>query len=330
MTKATITKKDALFQLIFLAIGVAMFVYVFKKFEFNDIVNTLKSAAIMPIIAVVFISLIGHFIRAYRWQLMMNLTGKTNFWNLLFSMQFAYFVSLAIPRVGEFIKCFTTAETEKKPVSFVFGTVMAERMVDFLIFAVLLGFIFIFQGEFLLAFWESLKANFSSGDSGSSKYMFIGVAVLLILVMYPMINKMTEGEKNEMNLMEGLKSVFKVENKIGFWLSTLLIYVCYFLTSYLLFFCFTETSQLTVNQGFLSMIGGTVSRMLPINGGGIGAYHLVIERLLSSFGVQSVVSVSYAFINHGIQFFFQIFTGLIALLYLSKKVDLKNIQNIKF
>jgi glycosyltransferase 2 family protein len=260
---------------------------------------------------------------------MMDTTGKSNFWNLLFSLQLGYFVSLAIPRVGEFIKCFTSAETEKKPVSFVFGTVMAERIVDFIIFAFLLFLAFVFNSDFISDFWVSLKSNFPESSS-SNKLLMIGGIVLVFVIIYPMINKMTDGEKNELQLMDGLKSVLNVPQKGAFWLSSLLIWICYFLSSYLLFFCFDSTSFLSFLDGYLTMIGGTVSRMLPINGGGIGAYHFVIENLLSSLGVEKLIGASYALLNHGIQFIFQIVVGIVAIVFLSKKVDLKNISKIKF
>lgn len=316
--------KDILFQLVFLAIGIGLFVYVIKEFKFEEIVSTLKSAKIAPIVLVVAISLVGHLLRAWRWQLMMDQTGKSNFWNLLFSLQLGYFVSLAIPRIGEFVKCFTSAETEKKTVSFVFGTIMSERIVDFVIFAVLFALAFAFKAEVIYEFWASLL------DLFKGKLWMAGVAVAAVVIILPMVNKMSTGESNELQLTEGLKSALKVEQKGYFWFATLAIWGCYFLTSYVLFFCFDPTSVLTMGDGFLTMVGGTVSRMLPLNGGGIGAYHAVITQLLSSMGIDELLGASYAILNHGIQFIFQIVVGVISVFFLSKKVNLKNIAKLNF
>ncbi len=330
MNSKQISTKDILLQVLFLAIGVALLIFVLQKFNLEQIVSTLKNVKVWPICLVLVISLLGHLLRSWRWQLMMDTTGKSNFWNLLFSLQLGYFVSLAIPRIGEFIKCFTSAETEKKPVSFVFGTVMAERIIDFAIFAVLLLLAFLFKGDFISEFWVSLKSNFQESNSGTNKYFMIAGIILVFVIIYPMVNKMTDGEKNELQLMDGLKSAINVNQKTAFWTSTMLIWVCYFFTSYLLFFCFDATSSLSWVDGYLTMIGGTVSRMLPINGGGIGAYHFVTENLLSSLGIEKLIGVSYALLNHGIQFIFQIVVGVASVYFLSKKVDLKNISKIKF
>jgi glycosyltransferase 2 family protein len=316
--------KDILFQLVFLAIGIGLFVYVIKEFKFEEIVATLKSAKIAPIVLVVFISLVGHLLRAWRWQLMMDQTGKSNFWNLLFSLQLGYFVSLAIPRIGEFVKCFTSAETEKKTVSFVFGTIMSERIVDFVIFAILFALAFAFKADVIYEFWASLL------DLFKGKLWMAGVLVAAVVIILPMVNKMSTGESNELQLTEGLKSALKVEQKGYFWLATLSIWGCYFLTSYVLFFSFDPTSVLTMGDGFLTMVGGTVSRMLPLNGGGIGAYHAVITKLLSSMGIDELLGASYAILNHGIQFIFQIVVGVISVFFLSKKVNLKNIAKLNF
>jgi glycosyltransferase 2 family protein len=328
MQASKITTKDVLMQTVFLAVGIALLVYVIQKFEFDEIVTTLKSAAVFPIVLVVLVSLIGHFLRAWRWQMMMDQTGKTNYWNLLYSLQLAYFVSLAIPRIGEFIKCFTSAETEKKPVSFVFGTVMAERIVDFIVMLLLFGLCILLYNDILIQFWSEVRVGLLEMWQ-SKKYFVLGFFVLIVVIMLPSINKMTEGEKNEMNLMEGLKSVFNLKNKFNFIAVTIGIWICYFLTSYLLFWSFTETAVLSVGEGFVTMISGTISRMLPIQGGGIGAYHYVIEKLMTSLGVDSNVGISYAILNHGIQFVFQIVVGIISLVLLSRKIDIKNITKLK-
>lgn len=324
-TSKKLNTKDILMQLLFLGIGIALFVFVLKKFDLDDILTTLKSAKVAPIIAVVFISILGHVFRAWRWQLLMNYTGKSNFWNLLFSLQLGYFVSLAIPRIGEFIKCFTSAETEKKPVSYIFGTIMSERFVDLIVFAILTIVALAFYGDFVLDFWTTLKSNFTEGSS-SSKYFMIGGLILVFVIIYPMINKMSDGEKNEIQLMEGMKSSILIKEKGLFLFSTVMIWVCYFLTSYILFFSFDGTSNLGFKDGFLAMEGGTLSRMLPINGGGIGAFHFVIENLLTSLGVEGKTSIAYAILNHGIQFFFQIVVGIIAIIFLSRKINLSKIS----
>ena len=323
-----ITTKDVLMQTVFLAVGVGLLVYVIDQFEFSEIVSTLKGAAIFPIVLVVLVSLIGHLLRAFRWQMMMDQTGKTNYWSLLYSLQLAYFVSLAIPRIGEFIKCFTSAETEKKPVSFVFGTVMAERLVDFVVMLLLFGACVLLYNDILIQFWSEVKVGLLEMWQ-SKKYFVIGFFVLIIAIMLPSINKMTEGDKNELNLMEGLKTVFNVQNKLSFIGLTVGIWLCYFLTSYLLFWSFSGTAILSLGEGFVTMISGTISRMLPIQGGGIGAYHYVIEKLMTSLGVDSNVGISYAILNHGIQFIFQIVVGIISLVLLSRKIDIKNITKLK-
>lgn len=328
MKSTKLSIKDIVTQVIFLAIGIGLFWYVFKDFDLNEIKDIILNTSITPIIAVILVSIVGHLIRTYRWKLLLDDTGETNFWNLLFSLQLGYFVSLAIPRIGEFIKCFTSAETEKKSVAYVFGTVMSERIVDLIIMALLVGGAFLIEGDFISTFWVTLKENMPE-DSGTQKYFIIGIVILVVLVIYPMINKMTDGEKNEEQLMIGLKSAFLTSKKAGFWVSSILIWICYFLTSYLLFFSFSETAMLTFKDGYFTMLGGVVSRMLPINGGGIGAFHFVISNLLESFGVEDGVAASYALLNHGIQFIFQVVVGLIALVFLGSKIDLKKLK-LKF
>jgi uncharacterized membrane protein YbhN (UPF0104 family) len=201
---------------------------------------------------------------------------------------------------------------------------MSERIVDFVIFAILFALAFAFKADVIYEFWASLL------DLFKGKLWMAGVLVAAVVIILPMVNKMSTGESNELQLTEGLKSALKVEQKGYFWLATLSIWGCYFLTSYVLFFSFDPTSVLTMGDGFLTMVGGTVSRMLPLNGGGIGAYHAVITKLLSSMGIDELLGASYAILNHGIQFIFQIVVGVISVFFLSKKVNLKNIAKLNF
>jgi len=323
--KSKLSIKDIVIQLAFLAVGIGLFIYVISKFDFEDIVTQLSQAKIIPIVLVILVSLLGHFIRSLRWKLLMDHSGKANFWNLLFSMQFGYFISLAIPRIGEFIKCFISGETEKKPFSYVFGTMMSERIVDLIILFLLVICAFVFYDDILFQFWAETKVGLLNAWE-SKKYYIIGGLVLVFVILLPAVNKVSDGEKNEFQLMEGMKTSLLIKQKGLFIVLTLGIWTSYFLTSYLLFFSFTETSTLGLGEGFITMISGTVSRMLPINGGGIGAYHYVTETLLSSLNISGEVAISYALLNHGIQFIFQIVVGIIAVFFLSRKIKLSEIN----
>ena len=87
MKKSKFSIKDLISQLAFLAVGIAIFIYVLSTQDINKIKDTLLGAYLLPILAVILVSLLGHSVRAYRWQIIMDETGKTSFWNLLFSLQ---------------------------------------------------------------------------------------------------------------------------------------------------------------------------------------------------------------------------------------------------
>lgn len=328
MKNNKLSVKDIVSQIVFLAIGIGIFIYVMSGQNLYEIKETLLDAKVTPILAVILVSLLGHAVRAYRWKILMDKTGKTHFWNLLFSLQAGYLLSLAIPRIGEFIKCIISAETEKKPVSYVFGTVMSERIIDLIVLILLTSTALIYDSEVFMQFWAEVSTSLIELWE-SKKWFVLGAIALVFVIILPSINKMSDSEEKEEQLTVGLKSAFITDQKGKFWLATALIWVCYFLTSYLLFFCFTGTSMLTLSDGFFTTLGGTLSRMVPISGGGVGAFHFVIGELLKSLGVEEGTAISYALLNHGLQIVFQITVGTIAFILLGSKIDLKKIK-LKF
>ena len=121
-------------------------------------------------------------------------------------------------------------------------------------------------------------------------------------------------------MLEGLLSVGKLKNPVLFILSTLLIWIFYYLVSYVLFFCIPETSQLGTLAGLTVLVVGAIGMTAPTQGG-IGAYHLLVGNVMILYGLSQSDGITLATFIHGAQMVFMLLIGALAFAYVLIKGD---------
>lgn len=135
-------KRRLLEALIGLSLGAALLVWVLRGFEWSQLV-ALREGWLWILGASLAMS-VAHFLRAWRWQLMLRATGQATqttpaFWALMVG----YLANLALPRIGEFVRCTLLWRWRGVSVPVAFGSVVAERVIDLLLLALLaLGVVF--------------------------------------------------------------------------------------------------------------------------------------------------------------------------------------------
>ncbi|MDX2189204.1 MAG: lysylphosphatidylglycerol synthase transmembrane domain-containing protein [Bacteroidota bacterium] len=330
--------KSKAFQIInyvlFLAIGIGLLYIAFKNQNFEEIKKAFSEANFYWLIPVILFNIFGSTLRALRWQMLMNSIGHhPKMKNTYNTLMLGYFVSIAVPRLGEITRCITLQKKEKIPFTASFGTVMAERLVDFFMLACLIGLAFVLTyNEFGLFFEQKiftpLGTLFEEKVLNSPKMLLI-IALIIVGIIYVLFNnrKKIESKQDTIDnyineLWIGINSILKLKNYPLFVIYTLLIWVSYFMTSYLWLFSFKETAGLGISVGIAIMAIGTIGRSVPIQGGGMGAYHYLVAAGLTLFGVSQTIGNAYAIVNHGTSTLFQIIVGSIGglILLLTKSV----------
>ena len=123
--------KTAIKIALFIGFGIAIFLLVYKDFDFKEFFSAMSGLNYGWLILASIISLLSHISRARRWQLLLETTGeKPRFTNTFFAVLNAYFANLAIPRLGEVTRCALISRYEKQDFSKVLGTVVSERLLD--------------------------------------------------------------------------------------------------------------------------------------------------------------------------------------------------------
>ena len=326
--------KSALRYIISLGLAGGLIWFVFKDINLTDMLQRFARSDWRWIAVSCLFLLMAHIVRAWRWGMLLEPMGyKPGLFNSSVSVLTGYFANYIVPRMGEVTRCGTLYRLEKVPVNLSFGTVVAERIFDVLILLVLIGLNFILEFERLSTFFtDFFQSKISGGETpaGGGTGLILGILltgiILIVLVGIYIFRNAALRDKIQQNaliqkiikfalgMLEGLLSIRKLKNPGLFILSTVSIWVLYYLVSYVLFFCIPETSNLGPLAGLTLLVVGAIGMTAPTQGG-IGAYHLLVGNVMVLYGLSQKDGITLATFIHGAQMLFMLATGALAFLY---------------
>ena len=114
-------------------------------------------------------------------------------------------------------------------------------------------------------------------------------------------------------LWDGFLSFKQVENKAGFILSTITIWVVYFLMTYVITFSMVETESLGILAGMTMLVGAGVALIIPVQAG-FGTYHFIITLLLTFYGIEKETGRFFATLLHTSQIITILLFGALSLI----------------
>ncbi|SEI51383.1 hypothetical protein SAMN04487995_1060 [Dyadobacter koreensis] len=325
--------KSALRYIISLGLAGGLIWFVFKDINLADMLDRFSQADWRWMAISCFLLLCAHVTRAWRWAMLMEPLGyKPGIVNSSISVLTGYFANYIVPRMGEVTRCGTLYRLERIPVNLSFGTVVAERIFDVIILLGLIGLNFILEFDRLSSFFteifqSKIQGNGQPGTGPSPILIILGIGFIAVIIGAIIIfrsaslrNKLMENAIVQkiatflQGMLEGLLSVRKLKNPGMFFLSTAMIWVFYYLVSYVLFFCIPETSQLGLLAGLTLLVVGSIGMTAPTQGG-IGAYHLLVGSVMVLYGLTQKDGITLATFIHGTQMLFMLVVGALAFLY---------------
>lgn len=281
-------------------------------------------------IPVLLVSLLGHLSRAMRWKLLLQPlknndieNKKLSLGNVWWAMMFGYLVNLGVPRLGEVSRCVAVQRSEGIRFESILGTVVAERAIDVFCLFLLLIFTFFYQFSIAASF---LKIYVFSPfrqlviEKQLALYILLGLAIAGILLLWLLWKALIKFDwflkvrHFVAGVLKGLLSIRHMPHRWAFLLHTFLIWLSYFFMTYCWFFAIPATQNLGVQGGLFLLALGSIGKSVPIQGGGMGAYHFLVTKglSLSPFLVAAVPALTLATIIHLTQTLFYLFVGAIA------------------
>jgi hypothetical protein len=111
---------------------------------------------------------------------------------------------------------------------------------------------------------------------------------------------------------QGIKSISLLDTKKTTLVLTLLMWILYYLASYVGVLAITETSGLSWSAGLAILAMSSISLTLPIQGG-IGAYHLLVSSTLMAYGISKDSAMLYVTLMHTSQLVMTLLAGGISM-----------------
>lgn len=279
-----------------LGLGVFLIWYIYQSFTPTQIAETKKYFADANygfVLLSVFLSVLSHFSRAYRWSFMLEAIGyKTKIANNFMAVSVAYLMNIFIPKSGEVSRAVILDKYENVPFQKGFGTIISERIVDLLFLLFFTAIAFIIKFEILYDYiFEVIPASI---------LYVLAAGILLIIISVPIYIRFSKSNINKrlkdfiIGLKEGVFSILKMKKKGPFILHTFFIWGLYILSFYTAMHALPETSNISIGTIIITFVVGSFT--FAFTNSGFGTYPAAIAGILSVFGIAKTVGVALGWI----------------------------------
>jgi uncharacterized protein (TIRG00374 family) len=300
-----------------LLIGIGIIYYQYTTLtaeEIDKIKISFEKANYYFILLSLVIACLGYWSRAYRWKFSLNHLGyETKFSNNFFTVCVSYLVNLTVPRSGEISRAALLKKYEDVPFDKAFGTIVAERIVDLLIFFlfVFIGFVSQFDKiyQFLLNENVSFQSLVLTAIVGA--FLFFGFILIWIYAEWQIILKL---KKKLSGLVEGITTVYKMKDKWKYIFHSFFIWFSYLMMFYVAVFALPETSEINFDIVIMGFIFGSLA--VGFSNGGLGAYPFSVALIFSLYGITNDVGTAFGWLVWTSQTILTIILGLISYILL--------------
>lgn len=310
------TIKNALKLVISIGIGFGLIYFINSSLTVEDKVLILQSfrAAKLPVIVLtILLAATACVIRALRWELLLNPIGCYPRRSTLVSSIFImYLANLIFPRLGEVLRCSVLFQKDEIPAEKSIGTMVVERLIDFLFAGLYVLLAFVFEHQKLLKIYNKYLTEKKEGSSHLLLFI-IGLVILFGIAAFfvPKIRRLFIQKVR--GLWEGISSIIKLENPILFVVYSLVLYSIYFATTIIMYYAIDGLDGLRITSGFVILTAGTLA--VGLTQGGIGAFQLLVTKSLELYDIARPLGLAYSWLSWTVQTGTLVIGGIIAWVY---------------
>ena len=270
-----------------------------------------------------FISIFEHVLRGYRWNLLMDSSGKKLTTYITTNVMIvSYFFALFIPRFNDIARCYLISKTNNIKISTSLGTVFSERIFDLISLLILSAIFILIEFDLFYGFIENYVL--SNIEFNITTYLLIFGSLIVLFFILRYFSKKSSFISSNLNEFKfGVLTIKENYKNKGFLISTFLLWLIYFLMGYVIFFSFTETTDLGVNAGIAVLVAGSIGMIVPVNAG-IGAYHFLVASILLSYNLDYESGLFFATLLHTSQIVCLAILGIISSIILFFKIKSNN------
>jgi uncharacterized protein (TIRG00374 family) len=315
--------KKALNTIFPLLLGGFILYFVYKEFDFSQLHDILLHDTDWWWMSFsLLFGVLSHVLRGWRWrQVLEPLDCYPRRSDCVNSIFISYAANLVLPRVGEVSRCGVLKKYDDVPFAKSLGTVVTERIIDTICMAVITGATILLQMPIFVSFFRQTGVKMSSLTHLLTSvwfYITLLCCVTAILLLHKLLQTFSFYHKLKSTMgqvVQGMTSLRRVDNKPLFVFYTVAIWLCYFFHFYLTFRCFGFTEHLGVAAGLVMFVGGTIAVIVPTPNGA-GPWHFAVISMMMLYGINNTDAAIFALIVHAIQTFLVVLLGIYGLMAL--------------
>lgn len=287
--------------------------YSLSQISIDELVEYFKKADYTWIVLGMFLGLLSHLSRAYRWRFQLEPMGyNIRLGNSIMAVFATYLINYTIPRAGEVARASILTNYEGVPFEKGFGTIVAERIADMIVMLGIIAVTLFLQFDFIYGF---LVEKF---DPIKIVIALVG-GIVLIIFFLRFIKRSHSKIAIKIRtfiggLVEGALSIFKMKKKWAFIFHTLFIWGMYVLMFYVTSFSLEQTQNIPLAAILIGFIAASFS--IAATNGGIGSYPEAIVLAFLLFNIPEDPSRAFGWIMWTSQTLMIILFGGLSLIYL--------------
>jgi uncharacterized protein (TIRG00374 family) len=301
----------------------------------NQFISALRNANYWLVIPIIFMSLLSHLSRAYRWKLLLEpLEYYPKIKNVFAVTMVGYLANAAIPRLGEILKCTFLSRYEHIKVNKLVGTILIERTFDLLCFIIFIGITVLIQVNKIGGFIQEKIASF--GDDSTMPFwakglIVFGMIVLIYYVLKLLVKKYPENKTiYKVNnffkgIGQGFTAIRNLKKRNQFIAHTLFIWAMYLLQVYIGFRAMEHTAELDMKAACSVLVLASFAMIITPNG--IGLFPIFVMQTLILYGIDSSYGKAFGWLIWSVATAIVLVVGFISLLLLPYINKVKNENN---
>lgn len=288
----------------------------------QQLIESLKNARYWLLIPILGTLLLSHWSRAIRWKILMEPLGYSpRSSNTFFAVMIGYLANLAVPRLGEVLKCTVLARYEKVPADKLIGTIVAERAFDMICLLLVFALTFLTQidtiGDFANQQFSQALEGKASGSALIKIAVLLGILLAGILLLrfffkkFPNNSVVKKVKAIVAGIWQGITSVRYVKKKGFFFFHTFFIWLLYLMSIRIGFYAMESTQHLGMPAALSILSFGSIAMI--ITQGGIGAYQYLIQKVMVIYALSEVEGLAFGWLLWGSQTGIVLLAGLACL-----------------
>jgi len=307
------------------------------KVDFRELGRSFQTANYWFAILIIIPIILSHYARAVRWKVILErIHPSVRMRNLFGGVMIGYFMNNLIPRSGEFIRPWFTAQSESDTTySSLLGSIIVERFIDTVALLVIIAAILLVDAQLFDGF-EEIGVNAEVIRPILYMAIFLGIVFIVIAPSSTGLWLATTGtaplawfgRRSGMlklvafrdrildlfrKLQLGFGAIRSMRQVLLVFVYTLVIYVLYLLPLYIMFFAFESGygPQATMFAALEIWAVTALGYAIAPTPGAFGVFHVTARIALMKFVAFSEAdAVAYATLTHFVNYLVPIALGL--------------------